>query len=244
MPRPRRTAPGGLVYHVLNRANGRRTIFEKEHDYRAFEDTVAEVQERVPVRILAWCFMPNHWHLVLWPQRDGELSDFMRLLTLTHAQRWHAHRHSAGSGHLYQGRFKSFIVQDDSHLLTVCRYVEANALRGRLAERAENWRWGSLWRVCRPRPDVGPRIEEWPLPRPREWLAYVNESPPGAELAAVRSCAQRGAPYGDSAWTETVARRLGLHSTMRPRGRPKKVPDPFSRPSASGARQSPPTARS
>ena len=202
-------------------------MFEKEGDYRAFEDMVAEVQERVPMRILAWCFMPNHWHLVLWPRGDGDLSEYLRRLTLTHAQRWHAHRRTAGSGHLYQGRFKSFIVQDDGHLLTVCRYVEANALRGKLVERAESWRWGSLWRACRPRPDVGPRVEEWPLPRPGAWVTYVNECAPPSELAAVRSCAQRGAPYGSKMWAEDVARRLGLHSTLRPRGRPKKVPDPF-----------------
>jgi putative transposase len=186
-------------------------MFEKEGDYCAFEDMVAEVQERVPMRILAWCFMPNHWHLVLWPRGDGELSEYMRRLTVTHAQRWHAYRRTAGSG----------------HLLTVCRYVEANALRGKLVERAESWRWGSLWRACRPRPDVGPRVEEWPLPRPSAWVAYVNEGAPPSELAAVRSCAQRGAPYGSKMWTEAVARRLGLHSTLRPRGRPKKVPDPF-----------------
>jgi putative transposase len=215
------------VYHVLNRANGRRTIFEKDGDYRAFEDMLAEVRERVPLRILAWCLMPNHWHLVLWPQHDGELSLYLRLLTVTHAQRWHAHRHTAGSGHLYQGRFKSFIVQTDSHFLTVCRYVEANALRAKLVARAESWRWGSLWRTCRRRPGLGPPIDEWPLPRPSTWTAYVNECAPGRELADVRSCAQRGTPYGSTGWMSEVAKQFGLHSTMRPRGRPRKVPDPF-----------------
>lgn len=113
MGRPRRIAEGGRVYHVLNRANARLPILEKDEDYRAFERVLREVQERVAMRILAYCLMPNHWHLVVWPRRDGDLSTFMRLLTLTHTQRWHAHRRSAGSGHLYQGRFKSFIVQTD-----------------------------------------------------------------------------------------------------------------------------------
>lgn len=104
MPRPLRTAPGGFVYHVLNRANGKRRIFEGDRDYLAFERVLAEVQERVAMRILAWCVMPNHWHLLLWPRRDGDLSNYMRLVTLTHTQRRHAHRGSAGTGHLYQGR--------------------------------------------------------------------------------------------------------------------------------------------
>ena len=105
-----------------------------------------EALERVPVRLLAYCVMPNHWHLVLWPRKDGDLSRFVGWLSLTHTQRWHAHRHSAGTGHVYQGRFKSFPVQEDDHLLTLCRYVERNALRSGLVRKAELWRWGSLWR--------------------------------------------------------------------------------------------------
>jgi REP element-mobilizing transposase RayT len=132
MGRPKRAADGGLVYHVLNRANARMTIFENDADYAAFEQVLEEAVERTGTRLLAYCLMPNHWHLVLWPREDGELSRFTGWLTLTHTQRWHAHRHSSGSGHLYQGRFKSFPVQDDNHFWTLCRYVERNALRAKL----------------------------------------------------------------------------------------------------------------
>jgi putative transposase len=210
------------VYHVLNRANGKRRIFEHDRDYLAFERVLAEVQQRVPMRILAWCVMPNHWHLLLWPRQDGDLSTYMRLVTLTHTQRRHAHRGSAGTGHLYQGRFKSFVVQDDAHFLTVSRYVEANALRGNLVERAEDWRWGSLWRVERCKLDQSPCIDPWPIPRPSDWLGYVNQPAEAAEVKALRRCAQRGRPYGEEVWVENVADQLGLESTLRPRGRPPK----------------------
>ena len=133
MGRPKRAADGGLVYHVLNRANARMTIFENDQDYAAFEHVLEEAVERTGTRLLAYCVLPNHWHLVLWPQEDGELSRFVGWLTLTHTQRWHAHRHSRGTGHVYQGRFKSFAVQEDEHFYTVCRYVERNALRANLA---------------------------------------------------------------------------------------------------------------
>ena len=83
------------------------------------------------MRVLGWCVMPNHWHLVLWPDKDGALSRFMAWLTLTHTQRWRAYYHNTGSGHLYQGRFQSFLVQNDEHLLTVCRYVERYPFTGR-----------------------------------------------------------------------------------------------------------------
>ena len=120
MGRPKRAADGGLVYHVLNRANARMRIFDKPEDYEAFEVVLAEAIERTRTRLLAYCVMPNHWHLVVWPREDGELSRFSVWLTLTHTQRWRAHRHSAGSGHVYQGRFKSFPIEDDEHFLTVC----------------------------------------------------------------------------------------------------------------------------
>jgi putative transposase len=230
MPRPRRAAPGGLVYHVLNRANARRRIFETHGDYLAFEGILADVQERLSTRILAWCLMPNHWHLVLWPREDGELSDFMRLVTLIHTQRWHAHRETIGSGHLYQGRFKSFAVQDDVHFLTVCRYVEANALRARLVARAEDWRWSSIGRAHRGRTER-PHTDEWPVPRPSGWTDYVNEVSAPTELERLRICAQRGAPLGDSTWISRTVQELGLECTLRARGRParseKRVLTPF-----------------
>lgn len=222
MPRPLRTAPGGFVYHVLNRANGKRKIFEHDRDYLAFERVLAEVQERVHVRILAWCVMPNHWHLLLWPQQDGDLSNYMRLVTLTHTQRLHAHRASAGTGHVYQGRFKSFVVQHDSHFLAVSRYVEANALSGKLVQRAEDWRWGSLWRAQRGKSDQAPRLHPWPIVRPGDWLSYVNRPAEAAEADGLRRCARRGSPFGDEAWAASVAEQLGLQSTLRPRGRPAK----------------------
>lgn len=234
MPRPLRAAAGGFVYHVLNRGNARRTIFQDEGDYRAFERILAEVQERMPMRILAWCLMPNHWHLVLWPDRDGTLSDFMRLVALTHTQRWHAHRTSAGTGHLYQGRFKSFVVQQDAHFLSVCRYVERNALSAGLVQRAENWRWSSLARLHGGGFDASPRIDPWPIPRPSDWIEQVNQQTTFKDIDALQSCLQRGTPYGAPQWVKSAARLLGLESTLHPRGRPKKAekeqekgPDPF-----------------
>jgi putative transposase len=145
MGRPHRLDCGGYVYHVLNRANARLPIFQKEGDYHPFERIAGEALDHVPgMRLLAYCVMPNHWHLLLWPRHDRELADFVHWLTLTHTQRWHAHYHDVGSGPLYQGRYKSFPVQEDEHFYDVCRYVERNAARAGLVKRAEAWRWGSL----------------------------------------------------------------------------------------------------
>jgi putative transposase len=226
MGRPLRATTGGVIYHVLNRSNARLPIFEKPADFKAFEHVLAEAHDRVGTRVLAYCLMPNHWHLVLWPRRDGELSEFMGWITLTHTQRWHAHHHSAGAGHLYQGRFKSFPVQEDDHFLTVCRYVERNALRAGLVVRADEWRWSSLWRMAQGNRLASPWLASWPLQRPEKWRDWVNEPQTDAELEVLRCSVQRGRPYGSGTWVQRIAEKLGLHGTLRPRGRPPlKVPD-------------------
>ena len=166
--------------------------------------------------------MPNHWHLVLWSSEDGELSTFMRLLTLTHTQRWHAHHHTAGTGHVYQGRFKSFVVQSDEYFLTVCRYVERNALRANLVKRAEDWRWGSLWRRCYGTAEQRDFLSEGPVPRPDNWIQRVNQPETSGELEAIRNCVVRGTPFGCESWVEKTVERFGLESTLRPRGRPRR----------------------
>jgi putative transposase len=131
MPSAARIAPGDIAYHALNRAVARLPLFEKEADFEAFERVLHEAHQRTPSRVLAYCVIPNHWHFVLWPKADGELTRFLRWLTHTHTMRWHAHHHTGGTGHLYQGRFKAFPVQSDAHLLTVLRYVERNAVRAK-----------------------------------------------------------------------------------------------------------------
>jgi putative transposase len=223
MPRRLRSAAGGYAYHVLNRAVGRATIFTKDGDYAAFEKTLVEALERIPVRLLAYCLMPNHWHLLLWPRGDGDLSEFMRWLTVTHTQRWHAHFGTSGTGPLYQGRFKAFPIEEDDHLLGVGRYVERNALRAGLVERAEDWRWSSIGRGGSI--SLHESLREWPVPRPRNWLAYVNRVETEKELTALRRSVQRSCPYGTEAWTARTAREMGLESSLRARGRPRK-PDP------------------
>ena len=161
-----RIAPGGLCYHVLNRGNAQARVFHHDADYRSFLGLMAMAGEKVPMHHLAYCLMPNHFHLVVRPEADGDLGRWMQWLMTTHVRRHHG-RYGT-SGHLWQGRFKSFVIQDDAHLLTVLRYVERNPVRARLVERA------------------------------------------------------RGTPWGETAWAERIAARLGLRLEPRPRGRPRK----------------------
>ena len=223
MGRPHRAAAANCVYHVLNRANARMTIFEDDDDFAAFETVLSQAVARSQMRLLAYCLMPNHWHLIVWPRNDGDLSRFMGWLTLTHTQRWHAHRQTAGTGHVYQGRFKSFPVQHDDHLYAVARYVERHALRANLVRRAEQWHWGSLYRWLRGSAEDKQLLAAWPVSRKSNWVDYVNEPQTELELAAIRRSVQRGNPFGDDSWSASLVRRLGLESTLRPRGRPRNT---------------------
>lgn len=201
------------------------TIFEDDADYLAFERVLAEAHEHVRMRTICYCLMPNHFHLTLWPRRDEDLSAFMHWLTMTHTQRWHANRRTTGSGHVYQGRFRSFPVDSADtagHFWTVCRYVERNALRAGLVARAEDWPWSSLHRRWVADREPALPLADGPPPWPTTWLELVNQPQTEEELAALRRCGERGRPYGRDAWVKRTARRLGLLTALHPRGRPPK----------------------
>ncbi len=194
------------MYHVLNRGNARMRLFHKNEDFEAFERVLAEGLERYPVDLLTYCLMSNHWHLVLRPRTDESLGRLMGWVGVTHVRRHHEHYRTRGGGHLYQGRFKSFPVQDDAHFLTVCRYVEANARRAGLVERAQDWAWSGLHaRRCRSKPF---QLSGWPVARPRDWTRSVNRLLPDDELESLRTSVNRGRPWGGTR-SGCTARRLG-----------------------------------
>ncbi len=225
MPRrPRRLMDNG-VYHVLNRGNCRMEIFAKSGDFAAFVKLLEEGRQRTEMRILAYCLMHNHWHLAIRPRRGADISRFMGWICTTHVRRWREYRGNSGEGHLYQGRFKDFPVQTDRHLLNVLRYVEGNPLRAGIVRRAEDWPWSSLGRHAGAG-GMSVQLEPWPVPRPRNWLALVNQSLNDEHLAQLRTSINRGRPFGENNWVARTAKRLSLESTIRDPWRPKSLPPP------------------
>lgn len=217
--------PAGLAYHVLNRATGQLPIFAAASDARRFVRTLAEAVERVPrAGLIAWCLMPNHWHLVFHPDEDDVVQPLLHWLALTQTKRHRAAHGTAGHGHLYQGRYRSFPVATDEHLLTVLRYVERNPVRAGLVTAARDWPWSSAAR--RRAPGIAwPVLTAWPVPRPRNWHALVDQPQTAAEeadaLDRLRAAARRGTPFGAADWVRRTAERLDLGSSLRSRGRPK-----------------------
>ena len=211
----------GIPFHVMNRSARRLTLFEDSLDYRAFVRCLAEVKEKAPVQLFAFCVMPNHFHLVAQPLVDGGLSSFMRALLGTHSKRWRGFRRTLGEGAVYQGRFKAFPMQTDAHFYTVCRYVERNPLRAGLVAKAEEWQWSSAWQYASDRHVVP--LDEWPILRPLNWLDLVNDTQNREDEEAVRVANTRQQPFGQPEWASAIATITGSERSLRPVGRPKKT---------------------
>lgn len=221
MPRIGRTNAGNQIYHVLNRSNARVQIFDTEKDYQLFEQIIEEGVKKYSIRVLAYCLMPNHWHIVLYPRQDGDLSQFMSWITNTHTRRWHVMKNTVGQGHLYQGRYKSFICEADTHFHTLVRYVERNAKKANLVERAEEWKWSSIWRRIQGTPAEQKLLSVWPSPIPKNYLEILNRPQSQAEEEALERSIDKNIPYGTESWQHATVKKYGLEQTMRGVGRPK-----------------------
>jgi putative transposase len=197
-------------------------LFKKPEDYLAFERVLLEAHARHPIPLLEWCLMPNHWHFVVFPDDDQQVTQFFRWLTHTHAVRAITHRRVMGMGPLYQGRFKSLPVQTDGHLLTLLRYVQRNPVRAKLAKIASNWRWSGEWVRTHGEKETRSILSAWPVDRPRRWTTWVDEPENVEETKAIRTCVRRSSPLGTLDWAQETAERLNLEWTLRPRGRPPK----------------------
>ena len=222
MGRVTRVDIGNMVYHVINRANFRSPLFKKDEHYQSFLDILKEALGFVSMRILAYCLMPNHWHLVLYPENDGDLSEFMHRVTLTHTQRYHAKTNTKGYGHIYQGRYKSFPIEKDKYFLTLVRYVERNAKRAALVRQAEDWKWSSAYVRVRGSVEQKKLLSSWPVEKPNDYIHWLNESQPKEEIENIRYATQRSRPYGSDRWVGKTVKDFGLENTLRNPWRPQK----------------------
>ena len=223
MARQPRVAIGETIYHVINRAVGRAKIFQSEAQYAHFESLLLEGVQLFDMRILAYCIMPNHWHLVLYPKKDGDLSAFMHWVTTTHVRQRRTKTKSVGNGHLYQGTYKSFPVESDKHLVDLIRYVEQNPLRAKLVTRAEVWKWSSLYRRRRGNKEDAQLLAILPTTLPSNYLQSVNTLLPKHIQEKIHFALEKGAPFGSDAWMLGMIETHHMTHTQRPPGRPRVI---------------------
>jgi putative transposase len=218
MPRISRGLTDGFIYHILNRGNGKQPVFHKDADYEAFLSLIGDAMEKYPVKLFFYCLMPNHFHMVLSPVSSADLSKWMQWLMTAHVRRYHTHYRTCG--HVWQGRFKSFIIQHDNYLLAVGRYVEANPVRAGLVESAKDWPWSSHQLTLSK--SENNLLSASPIEFSGNWSQYVDMPQTEIELEKLRESSNRQSPYGNTDWQEKISQELHLESTIRPRGRPRK----------------------
>jgi putative transposase len=227
MGRLPRAIDEGLIYHALNRGNNRADVFIGDGDREAFLEALKQTQVRYPFKLLGYCLMTNHFHLLLQPQPGQSISRILQSLTVAHT--WRYHKRYSSSGHVWQGRFKSPVIQDGKHLLVVLRYIEANPLRAAIVTDPGEYKWSSFQHHGMGRADaLLSTFPEWEhlgstqSQRRRHWRQKVRASQREAELTAIRTSLRSGRPLGEAAWVERVSDRLGIDPRPRPRGRPPK----------------------
>jgi putative transposase len=192
MSRPRRYTPPGSVLHLVNRGNDRKLLFATDRAYEEFLSLVAATQERCPMRLLAYCLMPNHWHMVVWPNATQSVRAFCHRLCTVHAIRHRRDTGTVGHGHLYQHRYHSCAIESERQYFAVLRYVEANAMRAGLVPEAQLWRWSSLAERGGLHRDL---LSPGPVPLPSQWASLVNEPLPLDVLEETRARLRRTRPY-------------------------------------------------
>ena len=222
MPRSLRIDVGGEIYHCLNRAVARQQIFNSPGDYRLFMSILEEVHDVTAVDILAFAIMPNHWHLVLRPQQDGALSDFMKRLTVTHTQRYRVVTKTVGQGPVYQGRYKSFLIQENDHLLTVLRYVERNPVAAKLVNNAQDWLYGSYHLRTKGTANKRGWLTPWPITEPVDYADSLATPLSAREYEKIMLSRDKGVPFGNDKYVLDKVEEYSLQSTLRGKGRPKQ----------------------
>ncbi|MGE4295815.1 MAG: transposase [Campylobacterales bacterium] len=217
MPRIPRGDTAGEVQHIISRGNARMAVFHDAEDYSKFLALLKEFKKLHGIEVYAYCLMPNHFHLALKSLNEGSVSPFMQKLMTTYV-RYHHHKYKA-SGHLWQGRYKNFLVQKEGYLWMLLRYIEANPVRAGLVKNAAEWPYGSL--AEREKKSARGLLDRAPVELPANWADEVHTPLEPGLLDAIRTSVNRQAPLGTDDWCWLQARKHGLEASMRPVGRPR-----------------------
>lgn len=196
----------GCPHHVTQRGNRRLQTFYSDADYLWYLKLLAEAKEKARVDIWAYCFMPNHVHLVVVPSKVGGLARLMQHPHRRYA--WRVNKRMSWQGHLWQSRFYS-CPMDEEHLFAAVRYVEMNPVRAKLCEDPREWRWSSVHAHLSGQDDdlvdVTPMLE-----RIQDWKDYLNQSSTNSLVESIRSCSTSGRPAGSDRFVGEVETLTGM----------------------------------
>lgn len=218
MPRIARGLADNQIYHIINRGNRRESVYHDKYDYERFLKLLFDSKEKYNIKIYAYCLMPNHFHLVIYTKYSESLSKAMHWISSSYV-RYYNKRYKI-SGHLWQGRYKSFIVQKESYLLTLLKYVEVNPKRAKIVKRCEDYKYSSAYNRINNIEDELINIP--PIDLPVNWDKYINDEESKIDIDYIRNSIERQSPLGEELWQVNIAKKYGLESTLNSRGRPRK----------------------
>jgi len=211
---PRVVIPG-FPHHVTQRGNRRQLTFFVDSDYGVYRDILSERCRKAGVEVWCYCLMPNHVHLIMVPQSAEALA---RAIGEAHRQyTGFVNARSRWTGHLFQGRFSS-VVLDEDHLMMAARYVVLNPVRARLAARPQDWPWSSLRAHLAERDDGLVRVSPL-IARLGRITALVDTEPEASAVAALRAAESIGRPLGADDFVADLERRLGRKLRRQKPGR-------------------------
>ncbi len=215
----------GKVLHAMNRRVDRQTLFCTDEDYALFRSLMSEAVYKFNLRILEWVLMPNHWHMLIFPETKNQVSEFMHWLCGIHAKKWRAEKDNEGNGALYQDRFKAFLVKPGLHVDRLRNYLAMNPVKANLVDNPFDWIWGSAKRVHRDCLISTIPISKGPPPSPSD-LKELLSTPLNlteTQIDRLEKSFLKGLPYGDDVWTEQMIEEYHLEHTLRKAGRPKST---------------------
>jgi putative transposase len=201
----------------MNRSAKQLTLFDGPADYDLFLEVLAEAESVCPIRLLEYCVMPNHWHLLVWPERDDQLTRFMRWTTGVHAQRWRRARGETGKGAVYQGRYRWVAVQGGQHYDVARRYIHQNPVRAHLVDCPGDWPWSS---ASNEPVAVRPALDRGPLSPDTHRQSSSDQLLTADVAQQMRESLKSGQPFGDPQWSMALEVRKWLTAVLEAHSKP------------------------
>lgn len=224
MPRIARVIEIGMPHHVTQRGNYRQKVFKKKEDFQKYISWINEYSQKYGLKILSYCLMNNHVHFIVVPTEKESMATTFNLTHMRYAQ--HINRKRKESGHLWQGRFYSSIL-DEEHLLEAVRYVERNPVRAKMVKKAWEWEWSSA------KEHVGEGTCEIKLNDNEylkgaikgKWKEYLTESDEEKYIVELRRRTKMGRPFVGENLLKQLEKKFKMRLEALAWGRPKKNKD-------------------
>jgi len=221
MPRIARIVIPGIPHHITQRGNNRQDVFFVDDDRRVYLGLLSKQSSKHGLEILGYCLMRNHIHLIATPEREDSLANAIGRAHFSYTQ--YINRMHGRSGHLWQGRFYSCVL-DELHLLRAMRYIECNPLRARISRVPWAYRWSSAAAHIGKADRAGllNLSKWWDIISAKEWMTLLRQEQDEKELESLRTKTYNGRPLGSDRFISKFERLLGCRLRPLPVGRPKK----------------------